>query len=89
MALLTAVGTTQALSAPARTEPKFTKPAAFDVSKPLRELAKTAKATQQKAGQMRPERRRAVASQGDSADAAVQAAPAAQRSQPHCRTSRG
>jgi hypothetical protein len=76
-AVLTAVGATQAVSAPAKTGPKFTKPAAFDVSKPLRELAKTAKATKQKDGQMRPERGPAVASEGYSGDAAVQAAPAA------------
>jgi hypothetical protein len=77
VALLAAAGATQAVSAPAKTGPKFTKPAAFDVSKPLRELAKAAKGTRQNGGQMRPERGRAVASEGYSADAAVQAAPAA------------
>jgi hypothetical protein len=77
VALLAAAGATQAVSAPAKTGPKFTKPAAFDVSKPLRELAKAAKATRESGGQMRPERGRAVASEGYSADAAVQASPAA------------
>ncbi|HEY9376649.1 MAG TPA: hypothetical protein VIQ02_06085, partial [Jiangellaceae bacterium] len=75
-AILTGVGATQAVSAPAKPGPKFIEPAAFDVSKPLRELAKTAKTTEQKDGQMRPERGPAVESRGYSGDAAVQAAAA-------------
>jgi hypothetical protein len=90
VALLAAVGATQAVSDAAKTGPKFTKPAAFDVSRPLRELAKAAKATRQKGGQMRAERGRAVASEGHSAEAAVQAAPGRSDDRsPACRTSRG
>ena len=46
---LAAVGASQAGSAPARSGPEFSEAVAFDKSKPLRQLAKTAGATKQKA----------------------------------------
>jgi hypothetical protein len=80
-ALLIAVGATPAGSAPAKHEPVFSEAVAFDVSKPLRELARTAKASaRQKDVRMSPERGAgaAVESAGYSRDAAVQAtSPAA------------
>jgi hypothetical protein len=73
-ALLTAVGATPAGSAPAKHEPVFTEAVAFDVSKPLRDLAKTAKASaRQKDIRMSPDRGPTVKSNGFSGDAAVQA----------------
>jgi hypothetical protein len=76
-AALTAVGATPAGSAPAKSQPRFTEAAAYDVSKPLRELAKTAAtAAGQKDGQLRPERGRAVENVGYSGDPALQAAAA-------------
>ena len=76
-AALTAVGATPAGSAPAKSQPKFTEAAAYDVSKPLRELAKTAaKAAGQKDRQLRPERGWAVENVGYSGDAVLWAAPA-------------
>jgi hypothetical protein len=78
-ALLTAVGATPAGSAPAKHEPVFSEAVAYDVSKPLRELAKTAKASaRQKDVRMSPERGPTVKDDGFSGDAAVQAtSPAA------------
>jgi hypothetical protein len=77
-ALLTAVGATPAGSAPAKHEPVFTKAAAYDVSKPLRELAKTAQASaRQKEVRLSPERGPTVESAGFSGDAAVQSTTAA------------
>ena len=78
-ALLTAVGATPAGSAPAKHEPVFSEAVAYDVSKPLRELAKTARASaRQKDVRMSPERGPTVKDDGFSGDAAVQAtSPAA------------
>ena len=69
-----AVGASQADSATARSGPEFSEAVAFDTSKPLRELAKTAKAApRQKAPQAVPERGPIVADAGFAGDAAVQA----------------
>ena len=69
-----AVGASQAGSATARSGPEFSEAVAFDTSKPLRELAKTAKASpRQKAPQVVPERGPIVADAGFAGDAAVQA----------------
>jgi hypothetical protein len=77
-ALLTAVGATPAGSAPATHSPKFSQAAAYDVSKPLRELAKTAQASaRQKEVRLSPERGPTVESAGYAGDAAVQATSAA------------
>jgi hypothetical protein len=81
-ALLSAIGSGQAESATSRRGirgPKFTQAAAFDVSKPLRELAKTAPSSKGKGGEVRPERGPAVANRGYSKDGAIQSkmAPAA------------
>jgi hypothetical protein len=77
-AVVTAVivtGATQAGSAaPAKFKPKFTKAAAFDTSKPLRELVKSAKT--RKAKELPAERGPAVADRGHSADGALQGAAA-------------
>jgi hypothetical protein len=82
VALLAAAGATQAVSAPAKTGPKFTKPAAFDVSKPLRELAEAAKATRQKEGEQSQAR-------ATSPTPPFRLRRLPRRSQPRCRTSRG
>ena len=77
-ALLMAVGATPAGSAPAKRGPVFTEAVAFDTSKPLRELAKTANAARQKHVRLSPERGPTVRDAGFSGDAAVQAtSPAA------------
>jgi len=79
-AVLTPIETAQAGSAPMQFTPTFTGPAAFDTSKPLRELAKTAsaaKAATSKIEEVRPDRGPAVADRGYSGDAAVQASGAA------------
>jgi hypothetical protein len=73
-ALLMAVGATPAGSAPAKHEAVFSEAVAFDTSKPLRELAKTAKIeARDKTGRMSPERGPTVKDKGYSGDAAVQA----------------
>jgi hypothetical protein len=78
--VITAVGASSAGSAPATNEPKFSEPAAFDVSKSLRELAKTAKkATKQKGEEVRPDRggpAKAGGGGSQSADGAIQATAA-------------
>jgi len=81
-ALLSSIGSGQAESATSRSGvrgPKFTQAAAFDVSRPLRELAKTAPSSKGKGGEVRPDRGPAVADRGHSKDGAIQreAAPAA------------
>jgi hypothetical protein len=78
-ALLTAVGATQAGSAPAsKPSPVFTEAVAYDVSKPLRVLAKTERsAARQRDVRLSPERGATVKSAGYSGDAAVQTASAA------------
>ena len=79
-AVLMAVGATQAGSAPAdKPSPRFTEAVAYDVSKPLRVLAKTEKASaRQKDVRLSPERGATVKDAGFSGDAAVQAtSPAA------------
>jgi hypothetical protein len=79
-AVLLAVGATQAGSAPAgKPSPRFTEAVAYDVSKPLRVLAKTEKASaRQKDVRLSPERGTTVKDAGFSGDAAVQAtSPAA------------
>jgi hypothetical protein len=71
--LLTAVVATPAGTAPAAHSPKFGKAVAFDTSKPLRELAKTAKtAARDENTRMSPERGPTVKDKGYSGDAAVQ-----------------
>jgi len=79
-AVLTPIETAQADSAPMQFTPTSTGPAAFDTSKPLRELAKTAsaaKAATSKIEEVRPDRGPAVADRGYSGDAAVQTSGAA------------
>jgi hypothetical protein len=78
-ALLTAVGATPAGSAPAAHSPKFTEAVAYDLSKPLRVLARTeAGSARQKDVRLSPERGATVESNGYTGDAAVQAtSPAA------------
>jgi hypothetical protein len=72
-ALIMAVGATPAGSAPAAHSPKFTKAVAFDVSKPLRVLAKTARIeARDKDARMSPERGPTMKDKGYSGDAAVQ-----------------
>ena len=77
--LLTAVGATPAGSTPAKHNPRFTEAVAFDVSKPLRVLAKTEKASaRNNTVRMSPERGATVQDAGFLGDAAVQAtSPAA------------
>jgi hypothetical protein len=77
-AVLTAVGATPAGSTPATHEPKFSKAAAFDISSPLRDLAKAAKPTKGKDGEVRPDRGPVAANRGHSGDGALQAGVAAQ-----------
>jgi len=68
-----AVGATPAGSAPAKHEAVFSEAVAFDTSKPLRELAKTAKVeARDKDARMSPERGPTVKDKGYSGDAAVQ-----------------
>lgn len=76
-AALTPIGTAQAAPAPVQTTPKFTQAAAFDTSKPLRDLARTAaggaaKVAQSRIDEVRPDRGPAVADRGYSGDAALQ-----------------
>jgi hypothetical protein len=76
-ALATAVAAaaaTQASSAAGKSGPKFSEAKAFDTSKPLKELAKTAKPPKPK--DLRPERGPAIADNGPAGDAAVQSAGA-------------
>jgi hypothetical protein len=73
--LLAAVVGRQADSAPARSGlkgPKFTKATAFDVSRPLRDLAKRAVSVSRKGGEVRPERGPVTADRGHSRDGALQ-----------------
>jgi hypothetical protein len=78
-AVLTAVGATHAVSGPAKTGPKFTEAVAYDVSKPLRVLAKTEKASaRDRTARLSPERGATVKDAGFSGDPAVEAtSPAA------------
>ena len=76
-ALLAPVGPAQAGPAARQSGPTFTAAAAFDTSKPLRDLAKTARAPKLGADEVRPDRGPTVTSQGHSPDAAVQTATAA------------
>jgi hypothetical protein len=76
-AALTGVGATQAGSAPASRGPEFTNAVAFDVSKPLRVLAKTAaKDAKSKDSQLPAERGPALEANGYAGDSAVQTAVA-------------
>jgi hypothetical protein len=52
--------------------PKFSEPTAFDVSKPLKELAKGPPSARGRAGEVRPDRGRQVVDRGHSKDEAVQ-----------------
>jgi hypothetical protein len=52
--------------------PKFSEPVAFDVSKPLQELAKGPPSSKGKAGEVRPDRGGEVADRGHSKDDAIQ-----------------
>ena len=52
--------------------PKFSEPVAFDVSKPLTELAKGPPSSRGRAGEVRPDRGPAIVDRGHSKDAAVQ-----------------
>jgi hypothetical protein len=79
-AALTSVGVTQAGSAPAQRGPEFSEAVAFDVSKPLRVLAKTAaKGATSKDGQLPAERGPVIEANGYTGDASIQteAAPLA------------
>jgi hypothetical protein len=72
-ALLIAVGATPAGSAPAEHSPRFTNAVAFDVSKPLRELAKTAQASARRGNiRLSPEPGPTVKRADYSGDAALQ-----------------
>jgi hypothetical protein len=75
-ALLTTVGATQARPAPGKSgpgSPRFTQAKAFDVSKPLRQLARTTPpSSEAKGGEVRPDRGPMVADRGHSSDAALQ-----------------
>jgi hypothetical protein len=74
--LLTPTGAAQATPTdPLRFSAVFTEAAAFDTSKPLRELAKTAAVAATPTGEIRPDRGREVADRGYSADAALQSSP--------------
>ena len=76
-AALTSVGVTQAGSAPAQRGPEFSEAVAFDVSKPLRVLAKTAdNGARSTGGQLHAERGPTVEANGYAGDAAVQTAVA-------------
>jgi hypothetical protein len=77
-ALLTPAGSAQASPAQRPNGPKFTEAAAFDTSRPLRDLAKTTKAPRSKAGEVRTDRGPVVANRGHSRDAALQATAAPQ-----------
>jgi hypothetical protein len=73
--LVAAVGTRKAESAPGRSGvkgPTFTEAAAFDVSKPLRELAKTVPSSKGKGIVVPPERGPVVRDRGHSRDGALQ-----------------
>ena len=78
-ALVTAVVAASAIqagsAAPSTYQPKFSKAVAFDTSKPLRELAKSAKKV--KANEPPAERGRAVADKGHVADGALQSSAGA------------
>jgi hypothetical protein len=77
-ALLMAVGATPAGSSPAAHSPKFSRAVAFDVSTPLRELAKTAQTSARHHDvRLSPDRGATVKSAGYSGDAALQATPLA------------
>jgi hypothetical protein len=77
-ALLMAVGATPAGSAPAKHDPLFTEAVAFDTSKPLRELAKTARASARRQPvRLGTERGPTVKDKGFSGDAAIQDTSAA------------
>ena len=81
MALVVAAGVattvagaaTQAGAAAERSGPKFTNAVAFDVSRPLRELAKERKPGKAKGGEVRPEAGAVGEDRGHSGDAALQA----------------
>jgi hypothetical protein len=67
-----ATGGTQAAATSAKKGPIFSAPTAFDISRPLRELAKSAKPAKGKAGEVRPDRGPATMDTGHAGDAAVQ-----------------
>jgi hypothetical protein len=75
-ALLSTVGATQARSAQGTSGPEnptFTEAAAFDVSKPLRQLAQTTPpSSEATGGEVRPDSGPTVADRGPSSDAALQ-----------------
>jgi hypothetical protein len=78
--LLAAAGARQAESTPQRSGvrgPTFTEATAFDVSKPLRELAKTAPSAIGHGGEIRPERGPVARDRGHSTDGALQSRAAA------------
>jgi hypothetical protein len=73
MAAAVAGAATQIDAATVEPGPTFTTAKAFDVSKPLRELAKTSKPGKPRGEDVRPDRGPVVESRGHSADAALQA----------------
>jgi hypothetical protein len=79
--VLTPMASAQASPDPVQIKPTFTKAAAFDVSKPLRDLAGETAARRVAATdaikEIRPDRGRAAADRGHSGDGAVQTAPQA------------
>jgi hypothetical protein len=84
-ALVAPAGATQAASAakaPAKLKPKFTNAAAFDTSKPLRELAKTVKPSKARPDRVNFDRSlRTGSSRGFAGDGAVQSMSAAAAAQ--------
>src|SRR5207253_7903054 len=74
-ALLAGIQARQAQSAPRSSGvrgPTITQATAFDVSRPARELAKTAPSTNRKGGEVRPERGPVVRDRGHTTDGARQ-----------------
>jgi hypothetical protein len=76
--LATAVGASQAGSAPGKNEPTFSKPTAFDVSKTLQELAKSDKGAAKPSDEVRPDKGVAVQGKAHKVDGALQTSAATQ-----------
>jgi hypothetical protein len=76
--LATTVGASQAGSAPAKNEPKFSEPKAFDVSKPLRELAKSDEGAAKPSEEVRPDKGVTAPGKAHKADGALQSSVATQ-----------
>jgi len=76
--LATAVGASQAGSAPGKNEPTFSEPKAFDVSRTLRELAKIDKGAAKPSEEVRPDKGVAAPGKAHKADGALQTSVATQ-----------